>query len=145
MKMWPRKVTLTQFRGHVETKEWSLYLCRHCYTCMYRCLCVCACCAYIFSSNVRRCWLPNAFWLIFLQHWRPTSPVHHSGVRQEVEHKGNIWKKWEYFSFSGPNAKSSRYTIDILAECSSMCRLLHSLWFVSQENSLLAHLCQVVV
>lgn len=51
----------------------------------------------------------------------PTSPIHHSGVRQEVEHRGNIWKKWEYFSFAGPNTKSSRYTIEILDECSSLC------------------------
>lgn len=69
----------------------------------------------------------TASWLIFLQFLRPTSSVHQSQVRQEVEHKRNIWKKWEYLSFSGPNAKSSRYTIDVLAESISVCRLLDSL------------------
>lgn len=87
----------------------------------------------------------NCLWLIFPWYPSPTSPVHQRWVRQEVEHRGNIWKKWRISQLLRPNAKSSRYTIDTLAERISMCRLLDSLWFLSQESSLLACPCQGVV
>ena len=53
---------------------------------------------------------------------------------EEEEHRGTSGKRW-ILQLSRVNAKSSRYTMDILAgmKCVSVCRILGSLWFLCQK------------